>query len=133
MNGIQCHVMSCLVLNGGATQGRGGSGVRKFIMARGNDGHWAVRVALCIPLFVLCILLISIIVVTVRFLCCSDKLPLSRFISFGCFFPFSSRPQCGEVQYTDCVALCCCPGPTMTVFIWHPRCSGNNSRTEQSV
>jgi len=47
------------------------------MVAREHSGHQVVRVALCILLFVLCILLISVIAVTVRFVCCSIKLPLS--------------------------------------------------------
>jgi len=63
-----------------------------------HTGHWAVRVALCISWFVLYILLISsIVVVTVRFICCSIKLPLYQPISFfAFFFPFSSPPERGE-------------------------------------
>jgi len=68
----------------------------------------AVRVALFFCLFVLCILLICIVVVTVPFLCCSVKLPLSRPTSFCLFlsillctpagggaatWPFCCRPQ----------------------------------------
>jgi len=48
-------------------------------------GHQAVRVALCILLFVLYTLLISIVVVTVCFIRCSVKLPLSQPMSF-CLF-----------------------------------------------
>ena len=66
-------------------------------MAGEPAGHQAVRVALCIPLFVSYILLFSvIIVVTVRFLCCSVKLSLSPPTSFAFSFPFSSPPQRGE-------------------------------------
>jgi len=54
---------------------RGGQG--KSISAQELLGHQEVRVAPCIPLFVLYILLISVIVVAVCFLCCSVKLPLS--------------------------------------------------------
>jgi len=50
----------------------------KAVAARQRTGHWAVRVALSVSLFVLYILLICIVVVTVRFLCGSVKLPLSR-------------------------------------------------------
>jgi len=48
-----------------------------------------VRVAVCVLLFVLCILLVCIVVVTVSFVCCSAKLPLSRPTNpavFACFF-----------------------------------------------
>jgi len=54
---------------------RGGG---KLIVAWECAGHRVVRVALCIELFVLSLLLISIVVVTVCCVCCSVKLPLSR-------------------------------------------------------
>jgi len=54
----------------------------KLIAAWELMGHRAVRVALCILLLILHILLISIIVVAVRFLCCSVKLPLYQPTSF---------------------------------------------------
>jgi len=57
----------------------------KLIVAQEHAGHWAVRVALCISLFVLYTLLISTTVVTVHFACCSAKPPLSRSTSF-CLF-----------------------------------------------
>jgi len=65
---IGYHVMSCSIFSGGA--------------GRECSGH--ERVALCIPLF-LAILLISIIAVTVHFLCCSVKLSLSHPMSFAYF------------------------------------------------
>jgi len=58
----------------------------KAVAAWECAGHWAVRAALCILLFVLYILLISIIVVTIGFVCCSVKLSLSWPVSF---LPFS--------------------------------------------
>jgi len=61
--GIRYHVAPCWVLVGGA-------GLVELVTAREWVGHQAVRVALCISLFVLYILLISIVVVTVRFVCC---------------------------------------------------------------
>jgi len=54
----------------------------------GREALWVVR-------FVLCFLLICIVVVTVPFVCCSVKLPLSRPTSF-CLFPFSSAPGEGR-------------------------------------
>jgi len=62
-----------------------GSGGRSWLGQRGGElitaqereGPWAVRAALCISLFVVCILRISIVVVTVHLFCCSGKLPLS--------------------------------------------------------
>ena len=56
---------------------------------------WCERVVLRIPLF-LYILLISIVVVTVHFLCCSVKLPVSRPTSFAFFFLFSLPSQWGQ-------------------------------------
>jgi len=48
--------------------------------------------------FVLCILLICIVVVTVHFVCCSVKLPLSRPISFCLFLSILLRtPEGGGV------------------------------------
>jgi len=77
--GIPYHVLPCWVLGGGA--GRGGSGVG----AQECVGHRAVGVALGILQFILCILLFSTVVLTVCFVCCSVKLPLSRPTSF-CLF-----------------------------------------------
>jgi len=57
----------------------------KLIAAPEHAGHQAVRVALSTPLFVLHILLISITVNTVYFVCCSVKLSLSGPTSF-CLF-----------------------------------------------
>jgi len=85
--GIPYHVPSCWVLAGGAA-GR----LRSAWQQR------SVRVVLCIKLFMLCFLLICIVVVTVPFVCCSVKLPLSRPTSFAFFFPFSSALQRGEGQ-----------------------------------
>ena len=47
---------------------------------------------------VLYILLISIIVVTVLFLCCSVKLSFYRLMSFAFFFPFSSPAAEGVIE-----------------------------------
>jgi len=56
----------------------------------GRTAVWVVR-------FVLCFLLICTVVLTVPFVCCSVKLPLSRPTSFlPLFFPFSSAPRQGE-------------------------------------
>jgi len=65
----------------------------KSVVALEHAGHQAVRVALCISLFVLYILIISITVIIVPFVCCSVKLPLSQPTSF-CLFV--SPPQQGE-------------------------------------
>ena len=69
-----------------------GSWLGKTVAAWECAGHHVVRVALSVLLFVLYILLICIVVVTVHFICCSVKLPLSRptiFLPF-CF----SSPPC---------------------------------------
>ena len=84
--GIRYHVMSYSVLSGGKLVGG------KMVMAQEHTGRRAVRVALCILLFVLHILLVRIIVITVRFLYCSVKLPLSRPTSFVCL-PLHSPPH----------------------------------------
>jgi len=57
----------------------------KAVAAQEHAGHWAVRVALYVSLFVLYIFLISIVVVTVPFVYCSVKLPLSPSVRF-CLF-----------------------------------------------
>jgi len=57
----------------------------KSVEAEERAGHRAVRVALGISLFVLYILLTSITVVTVHFICCSVKLSLLQPTSF-CLF-----------------------------------------------
>jgi len=57
----------------------------KAVAAQKRTGHRAVRVALCIPLFVLYILLIRIVVVTVYFVCCS----VTALILTHQFLPFS--------------------------------------------
>jgi len=72
-------VPSCWVLAGGELGG-------------GKESAQAVRVALCVLRFVLCILLIGIVVVVpVPFVCCSVKLPLSRPTSFCLFLSILLR------------------------------------------
>jgi len=69
----------------------------KFVMAGECMGHRAVRVALCISLFVLYILLTNIVVLTVHFIWCfllNCPHPDPKVFAF--FFPFSSPPQQGE-------------------------------------
>jgi len=80
----------CWVSDGGAGQGG------KLIVAREHVGHWAVRVTLCISLFVLYILLMSIIVITVHFVHCSVKLPLSLPTSFCLFLSILLPNPAGE-------------------------------------
>jgi len=61
----------------GSGEGELARGKGKSITARERAGHGEVRVAPCISLFVFYILFLSIDVVTVHFICCSAKLPLS--------------------------------------------------------
>ena len=65
------------------------SGVHGALGSESCSVHFAV---------VLYILLIAFVVVTVCFVCCSVKLPLSQPMSFAFFFPFSSPPQWWEWQ-----------------------------------
>ena len=62
------YSVPCAIMLGSGGGGELAGG--KSIAARERMGHWAVRVALSISLFVLYILLISITVVTVHFICC---------------------------------------------------------------
>jgi len=77
------YLIPCAVMLG---SGRGELAGGKLITAGDRLGHRVVRVPLCILLFVLCILLISIDVATVHFVCCSVKLPLIPTKSFCLFF-----------------------------------------------
>jgi len=63
---------------------------------------WAVR-------FVLCILLICIVVVTVPFVCCSVKLPLSRPTGFCLFLSILLRTPAGGGAAAW--HFCCLPQP----------------------
>jgi len=69
--------------------GWGELGSRKALAAQ------AVRAALCVLLFVLCIHLICVVVVIVLFVCCSAKLPLSRPTSFCLFLSVLLRTPAG--------------------------------------
>ena len=71
---IPCAIML------GSSGGELGSG--KAVVAWERTWWRVVRVALCVLLFVLCILLTSIVVVTVPFVCYSVKLPLSSPMNF---------------------------------------------------
>jgi len=88
--GIRYYVTSCLVCWVGELAGG------KLNTARECAGHWVVRVAPCITLLILYIILLNTIVVTVHFLCCSFKLSLSWHTTFAFFFPLSSPPQRGH-------------------------------------
>ena len=101
--GIWYPVPPGSVLSGGSWPGRG----QLHLGCTLGIGQWE-RVPLCIPLF-LYILLFSI-GVTVCFLRCSVKLPLSWPMSFAFFFPFCSAPQQGEGRQSDHVVLWCQPG-----------------------
>ena len=98
--GIPYHVPSCWVPVGGSWA----VGTHSWL---GSVRRWSVRAALSAGCFVLCIPLICIIVVTVPFVCCSVKLPLSRPTSF---FPFSSAPQWGGGG-AAAWRFCCRPHP----------------------
>ena len=87
--GIPYRVPSCWVL---VWELPGG----KAVAAQKHVGHWAVRVAICISLLVLYIFVISIVVVTVLFICCSVKLHSFRPMSFPVFLPFLSHPSRGR-------------------------------------
>jgi len=63
----------------------GDARVGEVITAPECSGHWAVGVALCVSLFVLSVLLVSI-VITVGFIYCGVKLSLSQPMRF---LPFS--------------------------------------------
>jgi len=71
------YSIPCAIMLGSGRAAGGG----KAVAAREHTEHRVVRVALSILLFVLYILLLCIVVVTVRFVCCSVKL----------FLPFSSH------------------------------------------
>jgi len=64
-----------------------GAGQGEGVVSWERVGHQTVKAALCILLFILYILLISIVVVTVRFICCSVQLPLSLPMRFSLFLP----------------------------------------------
>ena len=81
--GIPHHVPSRWVLAGGTWAA--GSQSRL-----GSTRQRVVRVPLCIPLFVLCILPIGIVVVTVPFVCCSVRtalIPTYAFLPFSFYSP----------------------------------------------
>jgi len=93
-----------------------------------------VRVALCISLFILYILLISIIVVTVLFICCSVKLFLSRLTSF-LPFSFHSPPHLsgGRGNRVTVWPFVASHGQ-IKVFITGPQMWGReNGKAEQNV
>jgi len=105
--GIQYHVPSCWVLVGELAGG-------KAVTARECAGHRAVRVALCISLFVLYILFISIVVVTVPFVCCSVKLPLSRPTSVFFSFHSPAHPSGGRAYRATALPFIAGHGQTAT-------------------
>jgi len=76
-----------------------------------------VRVALCISVFVLYILLISIVLATVPFLCCSVKLPLCRPRNFCLFLSILlPTPVGGGATETLCGPFVAGQGQTATLF-----------------
>jgi len=84
------YSIACATMPGSRGRELGGG---KAVTAQEHAQHQAVRVALCISLFDLYILLICIVVVTVHCVCCPYPDP-QDFCFF--FFPFSSPPQWGE-------------------------------------
>jgi len=90
--------------------GSGGEVAGEAIAPRESAGK--VRVVLSISLFVLYILFISIVVVTVPFVCCSVKLPLSRPTSFlPVSFHSPPHPHGGRDGRATEWAFCCWPRP----------------------
>ena len=99
---IPCAIML------GSSGGELGSG--KAVVAWERTWWRVVRVALCVLLFVLCILLIRIVVVTVPFVCCSVKLPLSQptiFLPVSFYSP--SHPSGGRGGRAAAWPFCCRP------------------------
>jgi len=86
--------------------GWGELGGGKAVAAQEHAGQGAVREALCLLLFVLCILLICIGVVTAfPLFAVWLNCPYPNPRDFSCFFPFSSAPQRGEGRQSSHVAL----------------------------
>ena len=92
--GIRYHVPSCWVWRGGGQGGPTPGG--RLVVAQEHMEHRAPRVALCISHFVWYILFVSIIVVTVCFICCSVKLPLPWPTSFCLFLSILLHSPVGE-------------------------------------
>jgi len=90
---------------------RGKLGGGKSVAAREHAGHQAVRVALCILLFVSYILLICIVFVTVPFVSCSVKLLLSRPMSFCLFLSILLPTPGGRGGRATAWPFCCQPRP----------------------
>jgi len=81
-------------------------------LSRGSEAQAVVqsgRAAFWVMRFVLCILLICIVVVTVPFVCCSVKLPLSRPTSFLLFVSILLLTPAGGGVAAWC--FCCQPQP----------------------
>jgi len=88
--GIPYHVLSCWVPVGGSWAVGTHSQLRSKLWRRfGRPALWVVRFVLCIPIF--CI----VVVVTVPFVCCSVKLPLSQPTSFCLFLSILLPPRLG--------------------------------------
>jgi len=68
------YLIPCAVMLGSRLGELGGG---KSVEAWKRAGHRVVRVALCVSLFVFYILLICIVVITVHFIYCPAKLPVS--------------------------------------------------------
>jgi len=92
--GIPYHVPSFWVLMRGA----GWWDLSRGLGARGAGPVRSGKAALWVVLFVLCFVLICIVVVSVPFVCCSVKLPLSRPTGFCLFISILLRTAAGEGQ-----------------------------------
>ena len=101
--GIPYYVPSCLVPVGGSWAG----GTHSRLGSAWQ--WWSVRADLRVLWFVLCILLICIVVVTVPFVCCSVKLPLSRPTSFCLFLSILLHTPAGGGAAAW--RFCCPPQP----------------------
>jgi len=100
--GMPYHVPSCWVPVGGSWA----AGTLSWL---GSTEWRPVRAALWVVRFVLCFPLICIVVVTVPFVCCSVKLPLSRPTSFCLFLSILLRTPAGGGAATW--RFCCQPQP----------------------
>ena len=125
--GIPYHVPACWVPVGeGAAQRElsGGSGA--------CSGGVVWESGSVVQSVLSCFLLISIVVVTVPFVCCSVKLPLSQPPGFCLFFfPFSSAPRQGERRPRG--AFVAGGSRNQNILIGAQAWSGDNGRADQRV
>jgi len=88
-NRTGCLIPCAVMLGSGWGRWAGG----KRVVSREHVGHWAVRVALCISLFVLYILHIGIVVLLFTLFAVQLNCPYPDPQVFAFFIPFSSAPQ----------------------------------------